>query len=192
MVNSDVCIKAFTTGTSSIPNEPEEPDTPTNPDTPDVPEEPDTPEIPDTPDVPEEPNIPEEDVFKSEVYKVGEEDIMKIEGETTIEKFSKNITTNLKMNFMDGDLKITDNNQLIKTGMKLKLSNDKEYVLIVRGDINSDGRLSLIDISKLIMHYNEVKGFELTGNSKKGADMNADGEINLIDVSQMIMVYNSK
>lgn len=192
LVNSDVCIKAFTTGTSSIPNEPEEPDTPTNPDTPDVPEEPDTPEIPDTPDVPEEPNIPEEDVFKSEVYKVGEEDIMKIEGETTIEKFSKNITTNLKMNFMDGDLKITDNNQLIKTGMKLKLSNDKEYVLIVRGDINSDGRLSLIDISKLIMHYNEVKGFELTGNSKKGADMNADGEINLIDVSQMIMVYNSK
>ena len=192
LVNSDVCIKAFTTGTSSIPNEPEEPDTPTNPDTPDVPEEPDTPEIPGTPDVPEEPNIPEEDVFKSEVYKVGEEDIMKIEGETTIEKFSKNITTNLKMNFMDGDLKITDNNQLIKTGMKLKLSNDKEYVLIVRGDINSDGRLSLIDISKLIMHYNEVKGFELTGNSKKGADMNADGEINLIDVSQMIMVYNSK
>ena len=192
LVNSDVCIKAFTTGTSSIPNEPEEPDTPTNPDTPDVPEEPDTPEIPDTPDVPEEPNISEEDVFKSEVYKVGEEDIMKIEGETTIEKFSKNITTNLKMNFMDGDLKITDNNQLIKTGMKLKLSNDKEYVLIVRGDINSDGRLSLIDISKLIMHYNEVKGFELTGNSKKGADMNADGEINLIDVSQMIMVYNSK
>ena len=192
LVNSDVCIKAFTTGTSSIPNEPEEPDTPTNPDTPDVPEEPDTPEIPDTPDVPEEPNIPEEDVFKSEVYKVGEEDIMKIEGETTIEKFSKNITTNLKMNFMDGDLKITDNNQLIKTGMKLKLSNDKEYVLIVRGDINSDGRLSLIDISKLIMHYNEVKGFELTGNSKKGADMNVDGEINLIDVSQMIMVYNSK
>ena len=192
LVNSDVCIKAFTTGTSSIPNEPEEPDTPTNPDTPDVPEEPDTPEIPDTPDVPEEPNIPEEDVFKSEVYKVGEEDIMKIEGETTIEKFSKNITTNLKMNFMDGDLKITDNNQLIKTGMKLKLSNDKEYVLIVRGDINSDGRLSLIDISKLIMHYNEVKGFELTGNFKKGADMNADGEINLIDVSQMIMVYNSK
>ena len=195
LVNSDVCIKAFTTGTSSIPNEPEEPDTPTNPDTPDVPEEPDTPETPDTPDEPEKPTVPEEpevDVFKSEVYKIGEEDIMKIEGETTIEKFSKNITTNLKMNFMDGDLKITDNNQLIKTGMKLKLSNDKEYVLIVRGDINSDGRLSLIDISKLIMHYNEVKGFELTGNSKKGADMNADGEINLIDVSQMIMVYNSK
>lgn len=195
LVNSDVCIKAFTTGTSSIPNEPEEPDTPTNPDTPDVPEEPDTPETPDTPDEPEKPIVPEEpeaDVFKSEVYKICEEDIMKIEGETTIEKFSKNITTNLKMNFMDGDLKITDNNQLIKTGMKLKLSNDKEYVLIVRGDINSDGRLSLIDISKLIMHYNEVKGFELTGNYKKGADMNADGEINLIDVSQMIMVYNSK
>lgn len=186
--NSDVCIKAFTKENSNAPEEPEKPVEPTNPVNPDNPVGPVT---PDEPENPEEPTEPEE-VFKSEVYKINEEDIMKIEGETTIENFSKNVTTNLEMSFMDNDAKITDNSQIIKTGMKLKLSNDKEYILIVRGDTNSDGKLSLIDISKLIMHYNEAKGYELTGNAKKGADMNADGVINLVDVSQMVMVYNSK
>lgn len=202
--NSDVCIKAFTKANSTkpeIPDNPSEPDNPVKPDDPAKPDTPVDPEnpvgpvTPDEPSNPEEPTTPDEpkeDVFKSETYKIGEDDIMKIEAETTIEKFSKNITTNLEMNFMDKDAKITDNTQVIKTGMKLKLSNDKEYVLIVRGDTNSDGKLNLVDISKLIMHYNEAKGYELTGNAIKGADMNADGIINLVDISQMVMVYNSK
>ncbi len=193
--NSDVCVKAFTNEKSATP---EEPDNPEKPDQPSTPENPDnsggtvTPEEPEKPNEPTTPDEPQEDVFKSETYKITDEDIMKIEGETTIEKFSKNISTNLEMSFMENDAKITDKKQIIKTGMKLKLSNDKEYILIVRGDTNSDGKLSLIDISKLIMHYNEAKGYELTGNAKKGADMNADGVINLVDVSQMVMVYNSK
>lgn len=196
--NADVCIKAFTKASSTkpieptTPDEPDEPNEPDKPDEPTIPNEPDNPTEPTTPDEPVAPNEPVADTFNSTIYKINEEDIMKIEGETTIESFSKNITTNLEMNFMDSDVKITDNNQIIKTGMKLKLSNDKEYVLIVRGDTNYDGKLSLIDISKLIMHYNEAKGYELTGNAKKGADMNADGIINLVDVSQMIMVYNLK
>lgn len=189
LINADVCIKAFTTDKSSNPEEPVNPETPNEQDKPNVPDTPVTPEEPNTPNEPDEPT---ENIFKSDVYKIGEEDIMKIEGETTIETFLKNVTTNMESIFMDNDVIITSNKQIIKTGMKLKLSNDKEYILIVRGDTNCDGRLSLIDISKLIMHYNEAKGFELTGNSKKGADMNADGEINLVDVSQMIMVYNSK
>lgn len=189
LLNADVCIKAFTTNTSKNPVEPDNPEVP---DEPDEPTNPTDPTEPTEPTDPEQPTEPEEDIFKSEIYKIGEEDIMKIEGETTIEKFLKNITTNLDSIFLDNDVIITSNKQIIKTGMKIKLSNDKEYTLIVRGDINCDGRLSLIDISKLIMHYNEAKGFELTGMPKKGADMNADGEINLVDVSQMIMVYNSK
>lgn len=171
--NADVCIKAFTKNVSSKPAEPDEPNEP---------DDPNTPEEPDNPD----------NLFKSDVYKIGEEDIMKIEGETTIENFKKNIETSLDLTFEDGDLEITDDNQIIKTGMKLKLSNDKEYVLIVRGDVNCDGRLSLIDLSKTVVHYNEAKGYELTGAAKKAADMNIDGKVSLIDVSQIVMIYNSK
>lgn len=167
LVNADVCIKAFTNEESSnpdTPDVPDNPDDPNKPDTPDVPDNPDDPNKPDTPDVPDN---PDKDYFKSNVYKIEEDDIMKIEGETTIDGFYKNIITDFDLTIWDNDIKITDNNQTIKTGMTVRLSNDKEYTLIVRGDINGDGRLSLIDISKLIMHYNEAKGFELTGSSKK-------------------------
>lgn len=183
LVNADVCIKAFVNTNTSNPDKPDEPAIPDNPDDPNRPENPEDPTKPDE---------PKEDYFKSNVYKIEEETIMKIDGETSISNFFGNVSTNLDLSFMDGDVKITDNNQVIKTGMKLKLSNEKEYTLIVRGDINGDGRLSLVDISKLIMHYNEAKGFELQGDAKKGADMNADGKISLVDVSQMIMVYNLK
>ena len=76
--------------------------------------------------------------------------------------------------------------------MKLKLSDGKEYILIVRGDIKPDGIVELTDISKLILHYNENREFQLTGNALKAADMNLDGIIDLTDVSQMIVLYNSK
>ena len=76
--------------------------------------------------------------------------------------------------------------------MKLKLDDTKEYVLIVRGDINCDGKVSLTDLSKLILHYNETKGFILSGNPFEAADMNYDKKVSLTDVSQMIVLYNSK
>lgn len=186
LTNADVCIKAFTNGKS------ENPDIPDKPVTPGESQGPENPQKPDNTDAPNEQDKPTEDIFKSDIYKIGEEDIMKIEGETKIETFLKNITTNLTLTFKDNDVKITDKSEIIKTGMKLKLSNNKEYTLIVRGDTNCDGRLSLMDISRLVLHYNEAKGYELIGDAKKGADMNADGVINLVDISQMVMVYNLK
>ena len=74
--------------------------------------------------------------------------------------------------------------------MKLILSNGKEYVIIVKGDIKEDGMITLTDLSKLILHYNETQGFELTGNRLKAADMNLDGIINLVDISKMLVIYN--
>ena len=75
--------------------------------------------------------------------------------------------------------------------MKLRLSDGSIYVIIVKGDINMDGLLSLIDLSKILLHYNGVKGFELRGNAQKAADMDIDGRVSLVDVSQMIVLYNS-
>lgn len=207
--NADVCIKAFTNLKSENPNNPVEPDDPTPPDNPTQPDnpsnpnnpsnptEPDTPgtQEPDNPVQPDNPSNPEEpevDIFKSDIYKIGDLDIMNIDSETNIQTFLNNITTNLDISFMDNDVRIENKNQTIKTGMKLILPNNKEYTLIVRGDTNSDGRLSLMDISRLILHYNEAPGYELTGIAKKGADMNCDSIINLVDVSQMIYTYNLK
>ena len=41
-----------------------------------------------------------------------------------------------------------EEDSVIKTGMKLKLVNGQEFDLIVRGDLNCDGKVTLTDLSK--------------------------------------------
>ena len=74
--------------------------------------------------------------------------------------------------------------------MKLKLDNGNEYLLIVRGDLNCDGMITLTDLSKMILEYNEVSGFRLSGASLDSADLNCDGKISLTDVSQLLVIYS--
>lgn len=133
----------------------------------------------------------EDTTLQIEEYKTVDDSIMNITFNTKKSDFLKNIKTNLVKTVItkDGDEVIED--EIIKTGMKLKLSDGTSYTLIVRGDINQDGNLTLTDLSKLILHYNGNKGFELEGDALKGADMNFDGVINLVDVSQMVVLYNS-
>ncbi len=168
--------------------DPEDP--PVTPPVEDPEDPPVTPPVEDPEDPPENP--PVEDIFKSSEYVIKDEYIFNITHETTKSKFIKNITTNLKMKiFTEDDKEVSKDNDLIKTGMKLNLSNGKTYNLIVRGDINKDGKVTLTDISKLILHYNESKAFILKDPySLKACDMNFDGEITLTDISQLIIFYN--
>ena len=75
--------------------------------------------------------------------------------------------------------------------MKLKLSNNEEYTLIVRGDNNSDGRISILDVSRLSSYYTGLKKNILNSEELKAADMNLDGKISILDVAQMFVLYNS-
>ena len=98
----------------------------------------------------------------------------KIEAGTTVENFLKDITSENELSIWDGKNQIKaeeEKSELIKSGMILKVDDKKEYELVVRGDINCDAKISLTDISKLILHYNEAKGFELTGVALKSADI---------------------
>jgi Ca2+-binding EF-hand superfamily protein len=75
--------------------------------------------------------------------------------------------------------------------MKVKLENDNVYTIIVRGDLNCDGNITITDLSKLIAHFNELKGFEITGNPLRAADLNSDGKITLTDISQLIVILSN-
>ena len=167
MNNADVCIKAFTTNVEENNNNPDNSD--------------------------DETNGSEDNEIVIEKYKVENDYILNIENETKKVDFMKNISTNLEASIVtENGEEIVEDNELIKTGMKLKLSDGKMYILIVRGDINKDGKLTLTDISKLLLHYNGNQGFTITDvYALKGCDMNFDGEITLTDLSQIIVLYNS-
>lgn len=173
MKSSDVCIKAFTKNIEEIPEDPtEDPtDKPINPDEPDKPTT--------------------EEIFTSEVYQISDSNIKKVKHETKKDDFLKNITTNMEIRiFAEDGTEITDGNTIIKTGMKLKLSNDKEYVIAVRGDMNCDGMIDIVDLSKLLAHYVQSKGFILENAPLLAADLNCDGVVDIIDISQMVVLYS--
>ena len=141
----------------------------------------------------EENNNEQNDInISSNLYKIDEEKyIMNVDYNTTIKNFLTNINTNSdKVVLKNENIEINNNEELVKTGMKIVLSNNVEYVIIVKGDIKEDGKLTLTDLSKLILHYNETEGFELVGNRLKAADMNLDGEVSLVDISKMVKLYN--
>ncbi len=204
MSKADVCIKAYTVENEiDLPDDPtdnptEEPDD-TQPEEPDntepsdrpddtQPEEPDNTETSDKPDDKE----PEEEKIEiTTTYTIKDGYIMNVEFNTTKEKVLNNINVNSGKNIINTDGTSVEDDELVKTGMKLRLSDGSIYVIIVRGDINMDGMLSLIDLSKILLHYNGVKGFDLSGDALKGADMNIDGKVTLVDVSQMLVLYNS-
>lgn len=132
-------------------------------------------------------------ILKSNLYKIDFNKIFKIEYNTSKDNFLKNLESSYKMTLLDedgNDVTESSEEKIIRTGMKLKLENGNEYILVVRGDLNCDGMVSLTDLSKIILEYNEVTGFRLSGPSLDGADLNCDGKISLTDVSQMLVIYS--
>ena len=130
----------------------------------------------------------EEKYFESEKYHIDEEYIKNVEVSTTVKEFLRNIITNQQVEIFNEDKLLTDSDKL-KTGMELKVG-DKTFKIVVIGDINADGKLSLLDISKLIYHYNEDEKYLLKDEFKQAGDLNSDGKISIIDISKLIILYN--
>ena len=124
-------------------------------------------------------------------YDIKGTDIYKIVHDTTISSFKQNITTNsTSIEIYDyNNNKIENDTELVKSGMRIKLSNGESYTLLVRGDLNSDGKISLTDLSKLIAHYGDEAKYGLTGFNLKAADMNCDGRVSLTDISQLVDLF---
>ena len=174
MSTADVCIKGYTIDEVNF----EEPEEPVEPEQPVEPEDP----------VEPEPKLE----ITTEKYTITEDGyLMNVDHNTTKEELLDNIKVKAGKNVINEDGSSVKDDEKVKSGMKLRLSDGSIYIIIVRGDVNMDGNVSLTDLSRLILHYNGVRGFDLVGNALKGADMNIDGKISLVDVSQLVVLYNS-
>ena len=195
MKKADVCIKAFTTEIEE-PEKESEKEPEKEPE--EVPEDKPVEDPEQKPsDEPEQKPVdpepkPERILLESDKYTITEDGyIMNIDHNTTIKEFYESIRTDFLPTMIEEGLERDNEEALVKTGMILKLSEGSKFTLIVKGDMNQDGKVSLIDVSKLLLHYNEQKGYELTGAPEKAADMNVDGKVSLIDLSRIITLYNS-
>ena len=172
------------------PDQPD-PDKP-DPDKPD-PDKPD-PDKPD-PDQPKpdqpKPDQPKQEKITSEKYQITEKEIAKILAETTVAEFKQNVklenvTTEPQMVFSDNNGNTLQENDIITTGTKVKIGNTLQYSLIVRGDINGDGKVDIIDLAELKLHLISKK--LLKGIKLKAADIDVNNEIEANDLAQMKLV----
>ena len=150
-------------------------------------EDPDNPEKPDDPNKPEEPDNPEKpevkDKITSEKYKIEENYISKVLPNTTVSSFKQNVKADkdIVMNKTD--------DEIVETGTKVKVG-DTEYTVIVIGDIDGNGKITIKDLSNMKLHLINKK--LLTGIYLQAADINEDGEVSLIDLSQLKLILIDK
>lgn len=101
---------------------------------------------------------------------------------TTASQLGKNVVV------YDGDTPVSDNTELA-TGMTAVI-NKTSFTLVVKGDLNGDGRLTIIDVVAL---QSQVVGkTALKGPYKEAADLNDDGNISIVDVVKAARVLVGK
>lgn len=113
--------------------------------------------------------------------------IYKIEVGTSIDTIVNSVSTNGKVSVIrDNDTSIT------ATGQKLKIDFDDysvEYVIIVKGDVNGDGKVTLSDITTALKGYR--KKIDFTDYMFTAIDFNDDGEFKLSDIVSHLKYYKN-
>lgn len=113
--------------------------------------------------------------------------IYKIEVGTSIDTIINSVSTNGKVSVIgDNDINVA------ATGQKLKVDFDDysvEYVIIVKGDVNGDGKVTLSDITTSLKGYR--KKIDFTDYMFTAVDFNADGEFKLSDIVSHLKYYKN-
>jgi len=123
----------------------------------------------------------EEDKITSDVYNIKDEYITKIELGTTLKEFKEKVETVGEVVIKDKDQNIVTDDEVIKTGMTITVGETLEYSLVVAGDIDGNGRLTLTDLARAKLHYIGEK--ELTGIELQAADINCDEKVSITDIA---------
>ena len=124
-----------------------------------------------------------DDTITSSVYVITQTMIDKISPNTDVNTFKNNISTEVEYTIVNSKGEELQNTQKIGTGDKLITETNKEYTLIVTGDLNGDGNVTLIDMSLLRKHYLEIES--LQDEYLKAADMDNNNIISLRDIANM-------
>ena len=115
-------------------------------------------------------------------YQIKDNNIMNIYPETTVKEFKEAFTLLKEYVIKNADKELTEEDN-IATGDVLEDDEGKIFTLIVLGDLNQDGKLSLSDISLERKYI--LKMTDLSEVQKLATDVNFDDNISLSDISIM-------
>ena len=76
---------------------------------------------------------------------------------------------------------------IIATGDKIKimtLNEDKEYSVVIYGDVSGDGKIDKVDAAAILRHYYKYTSY--SGVYKKAADVSRDGVVDKVDAASVL------
>ena len=76
---------------------------------------------------------------------------------------------------------------IIASGDKIKIktaSEEKEYVIVIYGDVNSDGKIDKIDAAAILRYYYNYTSYD--GVLKMAADVDRNGVVDKVDVAAVL------
>ena len=106
---------------------------------------------------------------------------------TTYKEILDNIETSGSVKFMDNTGKELENSDIIRTGRKvvIELSTEtKEYTIVVYGDINGDGKITMSDLVKSA-NYLIDETIISEDCYKEAIDVTKDGNIRMSDIIKL-------
>ncbi len=121
--------------------------------------------------------------FSSEKYVISDNMVSRILPGTTIKEFKKNVETNQNLLFINKEGKNLEEDDILGTGVILKVGNTSQYEIVITGDLDGDGIVTVNDLAKLKLHYVEIENLE--GCYLKAADIDNDGMITVNDIAQI-------
>lgn len=109
--------------------------------------------------------------------------ILNVKPNTSVSDLRKNIRTskNYKITRRD-DIEIAEKDT-IGTGYKIKFENNEIYEIVVNGDIDGDGIISITDIVRIKKHLIEKE--KLQGLYEKAGDVSGDNKITITDLARI-------
>ena len=97
----------------------------------------------------------------------------------TVEQIKAKITTNYKIEIYDAKDKLLSDSEIAGTGSKIRFVDDTgevkiEYIIILYGDVNGDGKINSTDLLVLQRHILEIE--KLTGPFIVAGNINKNGK----------------
>lgn len=132
------------------------------------------------------------DSITSDIYDINKEEniISKISPNTTLNQFKENVEAYPNVTIIDKEGNTIGDEDIIGTGMTLKVGETLTFTVVVMGDTDGNGEITVTDLAQLKLHY--IGKEFLTGASLNAADMNYDNEITITDLAKMKLVFIGK
>lgn len=139
----------------------------------------------------EKPEEPKPEKITSTKYTIAGGYVERILPNTTVAQFKENVTlenvtTEPQIVFTDHEGMPLAEDGIVTTGTQIKVGKTLQYTLVVIGDTDSDGEITINDMAELKLHIIEKELLE--GIKLKAADVDNDGEVTINDLAQMKLI----